>query len=324
MSDKISVVIPVYKVEQYLRRCINSILGQSYKNIEIILIDDGSPDKCGKICDEYKKKDSRIKVIHKVNGGLSEARNYGIDVATGEYIIFVDSDDFVNENMCEILLSNAKKYSADIVGCNFKEVFTNNKSKINEQKMKNNIEIYSNIEMIKQLYFNLTTDKNVVWNKIYKRKIFFDKKIRFPVGILHEDDYIIYKLYYKANKVVYINDILYYYFRHENTITYNFSNKNIIDLIKGRIEQYFFIKDKNENLNNIIKAHSIDFYFYINKLILKNNMNKNIDVFKILKNYKKMIIEENKNILLNPYMNLKRYIKFLLIYFNLNWILKKI
>lgn len=113
--DKISVIVPVYNVEDYLEECINSILGQTYKNLEIILVDDGSTDNSSKICDIYEKKDKRIKVIHKENGGLSSARNEGLKYRTGEYISFVDSDDFIDKTMYEKLYSAIKKYDADVV-----------------------------------------------------------------------------------------------------------------------------------------------------------------------------------------------------------------
>ena len=117
--DKISVVVPVYNVEKYLRKCIDSIINQTYKNLEIILVDDGSPDKCGEICDEYAKKDNRVKVIHKKNAGVSSARNDGIDNATGEYIIFVDSDDWLEDNAIEIMVDKLNEYDYDCVFCNF-------------------------------------------------------------------------------------------------------------------------------------------------------------------------------------------------------------
>ena len=116
---KISVIVPVYKVESYLEQCISSIIKQTYKNLEIILVNDGSPDNCGKLCDIYAKKDSRIKVIHKKNGGLSDARNVALDIATGDYIGFVDSDDWININMYEVLINEAKNEDADIVECKF-------------------------------------------------------------------------------------------------------------------------------------------------------------------------------------------------------------
>ena len=136
MNKLISIIVPIYKVENYLKRCIDSIINQTYKHIEIILVDDGSPDNCGAICDEYTKFDDRIKVIHKKNGGLSDARNCGIEISTGDYIIFIDGDDYVSKNMCEKLLIRALEHNADIVSCNFKEIYIdNNREKINKQSI---------------------------------------------------------------------------------------------------------------------------------------------------------------------------------------------
>ena len=118
MKSLVSVIVPIYKVEKYLNKCVDSIINQSYKNLEIILVDDGSPDKCGEICDKYAEKDSRVKVIHKENGGLSDARNAGIDIAKGDYLLFVDSDDWITSNICEVLIKNANDNLSDIIACN--------------------------------------------------------------------------------------------------------------------------------------------------------------------------------------------------------------
>lgn len=122
-EGKISVIVPIYKVENYLNRCVESIRKQTYRNLEIILVDDGSPDACGEMCDRYAQEDSRIRVIHKENGGLSDARNAGIEVATGEYIAFVDSDDWIDDKMYEVLYSTLLKYNADIAECSYRNLY---------------------------------------------------------------------------------------------------------------------------------------------------------------------------------------------------------
>ena len=126
MSDKISIIVPIYNVKKYIQQCVESLINQTYKNLEIILIDDGSTDGCGELCDEFGKKDQRIHVIHKQNGGLSDARNKGIDVASGDYIGFVDSDDWISHNMYEKMLSSLKSVNADIAVCGWVEEFLNN------------------------------------------------------------------------------------------------------------------------------------------------------------------------------------------------------
>ena len=132
MKSLVSVIVPIYKVEKYLNKCVDSIINQSYKNLEIILVDDGSPDKCGEICDKYAEKDSRVKVIHKENGGLSDARNAGIDIAKGDYLLFVDSDDWITSNICEVLIKNANDNLSDIIACNQYESFDGGFHKICE------------------------------------------------------------------------------------------------------------------------------------------------------------------------------------------------
>lgn len=329
MNNLISIIVPIYKVEKYLNRCIDSIINQTYKNIEIILIDDGSPDNCGVICDEYARKDIRIKVIHKKNGGLSEARNYGIEASIGEYIIFVDSDDYISNNMCELLLKNALKNNADIVSCNFKEIYFNNIEKINRQSQKQKNSIVSNIEAIYRYFIKNDLDMNVVWNKIYKRHLFFGKnRLRFPVGKLHEDDFIVYKFYYYANKIVIISDVLYYYFKHENSITGNFSEKNLLDKIEAVKEQYNFVKDKEISLKYMFQVRCIDQYkgflcmkekLFINKKIINEFL-----IDKNISDLRKYILYYKKSLFFNPYMNWKKYVKYILIYINAKYILKKL
>ena len=279
--NKISIIVPIYKVEIYLRKCVDSIVNQTYKNIEILLIDDGSPDNCGIICDEYAKKDERIKVIHKKNGGLSDARNYGIEASSGDYIMFVDSDDYISKDMCEILLKKALENNADIVSCNFKEIYIDNfEEEINKQSIKKSLEIYTNLEVIYKYFFDYTIDINVVWNKLYKREIFFENEnIRFPKGKLHEDDYTVCKLYYYANKIVIINDVLYYYIRRRDSITGRFSEINILDKIDAIIEHYNFAKNKDIELKYMVQAKEIDYYKDYICLQSTEKINKKIFAF---------------------------------------------
>lgn len=316
MNILISIIVPIYNVELYLRKCINSIRNQTYKNIEIILVDDGSPDNCGKICDEYKQKDNRIKVIHKKNGGLSEARNYGIEIATGDYILFVDSDDYIANNMCQILLKKAEKYKADIINCSFKEVFEDETYQLSKQLINTKEQVFSNLEMIESYFFDITINTNVVWNKLYARKLFFgEHKIRFPVGKLHEDNYTVYKLYYYANKVVVIDDVLYYYLRRSDSITGNPSDKNVIDKLEAGIDEFAFANDINDQvLKSMVFAHSLNSYM---GLINDTSIDiKNVNIRNKLQEYKLCILN-NANISKNSYIDYKRYIKYFIMKFNL-------
>lgn len=170
MNDQqmLSIIVPVYKVEKYLRQCLDSIVNQTYENLEIILIDDGSPDNCGKICDEYAQRDNRIKVIHKENGGLSSARNIGTQIAKGEYITYVDSDDWLDKNMYSELISALEKYNLDMVRC---EAYTsdgiNKEIILPKEEYKN--KIFYDKEILYR-YFDEFLCK-VVWNAVYKKKL---------------------------------------------------------------------------------------------------------------------------------------------------------
>jgi glycosyltransferase involved in cell wall biosynthesis len=199
--------VPVYKVEQYLAACLNSIVSQTYKNLEIILVDDGSPDNCGKICDDYAQKDSRIVVLHQPNGGVSRARNAGLDIAKGEYIAFVDSDDYIALDMYEELMSIAQKQSADVVICNY-YVINNDGTVLNGNNFDN-----LNIDEVRYL---VLMDKytNYVWDKLYKASLFND--VRFEIGIYFEDLFIMPSLFFKAEKLAWTPQA-YYYYNHLNT-----------------------------------------------------------------------------------------------------------
>ena len=217
MDDLISVVIPVYKVEPYLRRCVQSVIDQSYHNLEIILVDDGSPDNCGKICDELAEQDARIIVYHKENGGLSDARNFGTERATGTYITFIDSDDYVSVDYIAYLYSLLTENNGDISCCSMSK--TNGDIAtygINESLP--DVQLLTGIEACEQLfnrklYITLVT----ACGKLYKSKIV--KLYPFPKGRVHEDEATTCKYYYVSKKVVVGNRCLYAYFHNLNGIT---------------------------------------------------------------------------------------------------------
>ena len=207
-KELISVIVPVYKVEQYLEKCIISIINQSYKNLEIILVDDGSPDDCPMICDRWAKKDSRIRVIHKKNGGLSDARNVGISLAKGMYVCFVDSDDYISEKFVETLYDLIISCHTDISAVRFKEVTSNNEQieKITENE---EIIIFDGEDALRQLFSNVTF-ANYAWNKMYKRELFDD--VKFPVNRKMEDLGTTYNLLIKAKKIAFSTKSLYSHF----------------------------------------------------------------------------------------------------------------
>ena len=181
--EKISIIVPIYNVEKYLEKCIKSILSQTYKNLEIILVDDGSPDKCGMICDKYKEIDDRIIVIHQENKGLSGARNTGLKNANGKYVCFIDSDDYINEHMIETLYENLIKTGSDISICDFFQVKENENIKI--KKIENAVKIMNKQECLKKLLYHKYKLDIVTWNKLYKQELF--NNIEFPEGKIYED-----------------------------------------------------------------------------------------------------------------------------------------
>jgi len=315
MSNKdklISIIVPIYKVEKYLKKCIESILKQTYKNIEIILVDDGSPDNCGKICDYYKQMDKRIKVIHKNNGGLSEARNYGIREARGDYLLFVDSDDFIAENICEILINNINKYSADMAICNFYYVFENKKAIKNEMSSKKDVQVLEKENIIREYFLNYSVDLNVAWNKLYKKDIFKGKNaILFPVGKLHEDTYIMYKIYYNLNKLVRINKPLYYYRQRNDSIISSFSIKNVEDIMGYIKDYYIFSKNVDEDLRQMIQIECIKQYIGCIRRSMKANIFN--DVKYLIYDMRNIIINNTKKIFNNKYASFKIKKHYLLI-----------
>ncbi len=206
----ISIIVPIYNVERYLKVCIDSIINQTYSNLEIILVDDGSPDKCPEICDEYAKNDNRVKVIHQKNGGLAAARNAGIDIAHGEFLTFIDSDDFVVCNYIELLYKGIVDFDADVSVASFR-TFTK------EDNLKILCNELSFVDVTKEecfrRYGSLNAELSMPFisacNKLYHKKLF--DKIRFPIGKLYEDAFTTYKLLDEAEKVVFTETQLYFY-----------------------------------------------------------------------------------------------------------------
>lgn len=241
-KELISIIIPIYNVEEYLEKCINSVINQTYKNIEIILVDDGSQDRCGMICDEYAKKDKRIKVIHKKNGGLSDARNNGIDIANGKYITFIDSDDYVSCDYVEYLYYILKKYSTRISCCGHYVCFDKkiiSKTSLIEKKV-------SKIESLKDILYDKEIDI-CSWGKLYDSKLF--ENIRFPKGKLFEDTATTYLLFDLCDNISIGNKCKYYYIMRDNSITTQIFNLKKMDLIEMTNKMCSYIRTKYPILN---------------------------------------------------------------------------
>ncbi len=245
-KPKISVIVPVHNTEKYLRACVDSILAQTYGNIELILIDDGSTDQSGSICDEYASEDRRVKVVH--NGkasGVSAARNIGLNLASGDYLAFVDSDDYVSEKMFEVLLQNIVQNDADVALCDYYGINRDGevvKTDVNHKPV--GAGVVTTHDALKALVANFAYV--VFWNKIYKRRLF--DSFQLPENIrIGEDGYVMPEIFFRSQKIIAVPTPLYYYRNTPNSATQSkFSIDNISD-VDGRIRMFNFLEKHNYN-----------------------------------------------------------------------------
>ena len=252
MNPLISVIVPIYNVEKYLARCVDSIVNQTYKNLEIILVDDGSPDRCPQMCDDYAEKDSRIKVVHKKNGGLSDARNAGMAVATGEYISFIDSDDYVSDDFFECLLDVMNKENSDIAECSVVKFYEDNR--FDEFSDDLSVKTYDTQDAMSALIAENQFHQHV-WNKLYKTELV--KDIPYAVGKLNEDEFWTYRVFGRANKVARINKTMYYYFQRISSIMGVGYNIRRLDALEGKANRQKYIENNFPDLSTQAK---IDLY----------------------------------------------------------------
>ena len=269
MTDLITVIIPVYKVEGYLDSCIESVVNQTFSNLEIILVDDGSPDRCGEICDNWGKKDKRIRVIHKENGGLSDARNAGLEYSQGQYVVFVDSDDCISPFMIDALYLAIKKNIADIAECNYLS-FT---STIPDCEFKQDFEMNSyTAEEALSLLLEGMEFKYPVWNKIYRRGIIGDT--RFEKGKLHEDVFFTYQIFGKSNRIIKIQQDLYFYRQRVDSIMGSSFTLRNLDALEARIRQYEYIKNIYPELSGKALRQLLGNCIFMGQIYLRNNDEK--------------------------------------------------
>lgn len=243
----ISIITPVYNVEAYIDKCIKSILAQTYPNFELILVDDGSKDSSGKICDYFAAKDPRIHVFHIANSGVSGARNYALEHINGEYICFVDSDDYISPIYLSTLYSLIINYSADISICNYTDVDFSGRTLNNSVKeYSEKTECYKPQEIAKKVYEKNFVPFVVVWNKLYSKKIW--KQLRFPEKTNCEDDIIVQKLYHIAEKIVFKDIPLYYYVQNNSGIIHSPDkiSANKLDDMYGLFLHSFFLHENGE------------------------------------------------------------------------------
>lgn len=279
MNSLISIIVPVYNVEKYLKKCVDSIVNQTYKNIEVLLIDDGSTDNSGKLCDDIGKSDRRISVYHKENGGLSSARNYGIDRAKGEYIGFVDSDDYVDKEMYSYLYHLIKDNDADLSMCRNADVY--NERVFNDNKKK---EVFI-VDREKAIDYVLKAEIASVSavNKLYSRSIF--DSIRYPENKTLEDAFVIVEILDKCEKIVIGTEQKYYYVHRSDSITTErFSRKNL-DAIEAYEKNYKIIKEKYPAIIDTAKMRLCWAYFYVMDRIIYDYSADNKEIKKDTINY---------------------------------------
>ena len=258
---KISVIVPVYKVEKYLSRCVDSILRQSFIDFELILVDDGSPDLCGDICEQYAASDNRVIVIHRENGGLSAARNSGIEWSLknsdSEWITFIDSDDWLHPDYLMILLDCAKKFNTYISVCNFLRASDYSINPVIKENLK--VRKY----LTEDFFINFNLNAVIACGKLYKKNFF--KNIRYPEGKLHEDEFTTYKILFECKEVCFVDEELYYYFVNETGITggtilgeWRPSRMDFIEAVQERLV-YF----KERNINSVYMWQLKQYLYYL-------------------------------------------------------------
>lgn len=278
---KISIVIPIYNMEQYIGRCIESVLCQTYNNIEVCLVNDGSTDSSLMLCEKYAKKEKRIKVVSKENGGLSSARNAGLKIATGDYIMFIDPDDYVAKNYCILAIENIEKYDADI---SFFSYFQDDSGKKSKKQLH-----YKNGIISKREAFSICVNDSHPWNKIYKKSLF--KNIEFPVNRNFEDDATLYRLIDKGMRFSYFNDATYYYTTRRGSISQTKNNKNIRDAFIVNLERFNYMKRKYGDISNLFinpLVNSAAFY-----IMFYDSDNSSEDMKKAIRVVKNSTIESN-------------------------------
>lgn len=290
MEDLISIVVPVYNVENYVKECLDSILGQSYSNLQIIIVNDGSTDQSGNICEEYAKKDSRVEYVYQKNKGLSAARNKGISCAKGEFICFVDSDDYVHKKYVECLYYGMINNNADMSMCGYiRDGFF-------VEKKDNNIKcnIYDGKEMMRNFYSFDVLFMNVAWNKLYRKKAFLNE--RFPEGMLYEDFALNARIMYSCNRIAICDQELYFYRRNRQGITLSSFSEKQLDALKQIENRMLFFRQVNEEgiYNRFLQEYEVvnlKYYFLCRK---NDTPNKLLICSELRKKYKYYFINTVK------------------------------
>lgn len=280
---KVNIVIPVYNVEKYIKECLDSIVHQTYTNIEVILVDDESKDGSGTICDEYALKDSRIKVIHKPNGGAASARNVALDKITGDYIAFIDSDDYVEHNYIELLVKYLEEYNTDISICSYYDLYTD---KYIQHDFRMDIKEYTNTQYLENYLVDWTS--GILWNKLFKKELL--DNVRFIEGRRIDDEFFTYKGVINSNKVIQFNTPLIYYRQRMSSVMQSDKNKSLIlrDRMDYLVTRYKDVTSLYPSIKQSYYSNLLDTFIHIKRDINTKELNKQFNKYLmfILKEYK--------------------------------------
>lgn len=293
MNDKISIIIPIYNVKKYINKCIESIINQTYKNLEIILVDDGSTDGSGKICDEFKKEDNRIVVIHKKNEGVSSARNEGLKIATGDYIGFIDADDFIEKDMYLKMINRIKKDNTKMTICNaYLEDENGVQTKNFKSDSQNIIDSYELMHRIMEDY----VFQGYMWNKLYARSLIYNDKndyLKFDTNISNLEDRLFNLQLIDKNKkfnVSFLNEKLYHYIQRESSAIHTRYNDKYFTNFYAKSREIEILGKNNFNTNEMKATFVIEFVRAKNKISIINstsNVLENSLILDSVNKYKK-------------------------------------
>lgn len=301
----ISVIVPVYKVEKYLDKCVQSILAQTYRDFELILVDDGSPDRCPQMCDEYEKKDTRVRVLHKRNGGLSDARNAGTSIANGEWVTYIDSDDYVAEEYLETLDTLIKEHNAEIAVTGI-SVFYEGETPKTQKKVKEYL--YTGEKALEKMLYQDTLDTSACAMLL---PIDLAKKNPFPFGKYHEDEFTTYKYYISVNKVAVTTKKQYFYLQRKGSIMYVFGQASL-DELDAADNLVTVCEDNWPELVNAAKSKKFSDYCQV----LLSNQSIRLDYPKVFNRIIGFLNKEKRGILLDSRARVKNRMAALLLFFD--------
>ena len=319
---QITIITPVYKVEEYLDRCIESILAQTFIDFELILVDDGSPDKSGEMCDEWEKKDSRIRVLHQANQGQAVARNNALDIANGEYVAFIDSDDYVHPEFLGILYNNLVSSGSDVSVCCYKRTAKSNDFELLDRKTF----VFSGNEYVRQsLYSEIKWNSWILCDKLFKKECW--NNVRMPIGRINEDNATVYKILYECDKIVACNDVLYYYFENPNsTVLQTFKRKHL-DWLLVHKEMIEYFTQKGDSLlvdkaNKMYLSALTDMLKKVRKNLNDKDLEKELRL-KLLTQYKSEKQKYPITIKTHPELYETLYPNFMKLYWSIKGILNR-